>query len=200
MNGTITSSNKLLHLWQSLFDNVCNVLDFAIRNGDPCLVTEFFCYTSYYYTRLLCWHSKRKFISGSWEYILTPFLQSQTGGMNVLPARRCQPTILNCVKTKTSTWTSTIRPNAFPLAGSHRTSPFILVWQPSEGNKFTHRCTQFVTSQDFVLQLTLVGLQDNYLFVLFILAGYSMGTGLCYAAGKAAEAYTRQFTSIEGFG
>jgi len=42
MNGTITSSNKLLHLWQSLFDNVCNVLDFAIGNEDPCLVTEFF--------------------------------------------------------------------------------------------------------------------------------------------------------------
>jgi len=42
MNGTITSRNKLLHLWQSLFDNVCNVLDFVIRNGDPCLVTEFF--------------------------------------------------------------------------------------------------------------------------------------------------------------
>jgi len=42
MNGTITSNNKLLHLWQSLFDNFCNVLNFAIRNVDPCLVTEFF--------------------------------------------------------------------------------------------------------------------------------------------------------------
>jgi hypothetical protein len=42
MNRTITSTNKLLHLWQSLFDDVCNVLDFAIRNVNPCLVTEFF--------------------------------------------------------------------------------------------------------------------------------------------------------------
>jgi hypothetical protein len=158
MNGNITSSNKLLHLWQSLFDNVCNVLDFAIRNGDPCLVTIFLLY---YYTRLLCWHSKRKFLSGSLASILMPFLQSQTGRTNVLPARRCQPTNPHCVKTKTDTWTSMIRPNAFPLAGSHRTSPFVVVWQPSEGNKFTHRCAQSVTRQDFVLQLPLVSLLDN---------------------------------------
>jgi len=42
MNGTITSSKKLLQLFQSLFDKVCNVLDFAIKNGDSCLVNEFF--------------------------------------------------------------------------------------------------------------------------------------------------------------
>jgi hypothetical protein len=90
-----------------------------------------------------------------------PFLQSQTGRLNVLPAFWSQTTNPHCVKTKTNTWTRMIRPNAFPLAGSHRTSLFLVVWQPSEGSKFTRRCAQSVTSQDFVLQLTLVGLQDN---------------------------------------
>jgi len=36
------------------------------------------------------------------------------------------------------------------------------------------------------IKMTLVGLQDN--FFVFVIAGYLMGTGVCFAAGKAAEA------------
>lgn len=151
MNRTITFCNKLLQLRQSLFNNFCNVLEFAVRNEEPQLVNWFFyCIVTPVYFADVREGSFFQVVQGLyWCHSFNPKqagrMFSQHAGVNIQT---------HCVKTKTNTEQMSSR--RFLEDTSFRCG-----LRATRMYQFTHRFAQCVTSQDFILQLTLASLQDN---------------------------------------